>query len=72
MGVRYENQCVGCPPERGCLGSACPNRNVAITVCDRCGDDIVWDSHEVDGEDLCDSCYEEEFGGDVDEEESVH
>lgn len=71
MGVRYEDLCVGCPPELGCMGSACQNRNVGITVCDKCGDDIVWDSHNEDGEDLCDSCYEELFGGDEDEEESV-
>ena len=26
--IKYEDECVGCPPERGCLGSVCPNRNV--------------------------------------------
>ena len=26
--IKYENECVGCPPERGCLGSSCPYMNV--------------------------------------------
>lgn len=26
--VTYENECVGCPPEKGCLGSTCPYRKV--------------------------------------------
>ena len=62
MGVRYENWCVGCPPELGCVGDACPNRNVPIFVCDRCGDDIEGEAREVDGEELCDECYIELFG----------
>ncbi len=37
--VTYENECVGCPPEMGCLGSACPNRNVKYLYCDKCGED---------------------------------
>lgn len=40
--IKYINECVGCPPERGCLGSSCPNRNVPVIICDMCGEEI-WD-----------------------------
>ena len=56
MSVRYENRCVGCPPERGCMGDACRYRNVAVFVCDRCGEDIEGDVTEIDGEMLCEDC----------------
>lgn len=53
--IAYENECVGCPKEMGCLGSSCPNRNVEHLYCDRCGDDceVLYD---VDGEQLCEEC----------------
>ena len=35
--IKFINECVGCPPERGCLGESCPNRNVADLICDECG-----------------------------------
>ena len=52
---KYENECVGCPPEMGCMGNACPYRNVARDYCDTCGDDA---SYRIDGEDYCESCAE--------------
>lgn len=53
--IRYENECVGCPPERGCLGSACSNRNVPRYYCDRCGEEV--DAYfDIDGEMICDDC----------------
>ena len=55
--IRYEDQCVGCPPEMGCLGSSCPNRDVPVTVCDDCGDENV-SLYEFDGEQLCIYCIE--------------
>lgn len=61
MSVRHENQCVGCPPEMGCLGSVCPNRNVAIFTCDRCDEDIEGEVFEVDDEDLCEDCLRKRF-----------
>lgn len=60
---RYENECVGCPPERGCLGSVCPNRNVLRIYCDICGDEIDYDDPEWDPEKeyhVCDDCKKEE------------
>lgn len=58
MGVRYEDMCVGCPPERGCLGSSCPNRDVPIYYCDRCEDEDV-ELYEFDGKELCIECIKE-------------
>ena len=53
--IKYENECVGCPPEIGCLGSVCPNRNVPHYYCDRCGEDV--DAYfDIDGEMVCDDC----------------
>ena len=37
--LRIEDECVGCPPEMGCIGSACENKNVPHLYCDECGDD---------------------------------
>ena len=60
--IKYEDQCVGCPSEMGCMGSACPNRNVKVIYCDCCGDEIDSDDgYEVDGEDLCESCLKDMF-----------
>ena len=50
----YENSCVGCPPEMGCLGSACPNMQVARYICDECGDEAPL--YDVDGKELCEFC----------------
>ena len=38
--ITYEDECVGCPTEMGCLGSACQNRNVKHLYCDKCDDDV--------------------------------
>lgn len=63
---RYENQCVGCPTEKGCLGNSCPNRNVRVFYCDHCGDELDPDDmYEVDGEDLCASCLMQMFKKEV-------
>lgn len=51
---RYVNNCVGCPPERGCLGSACPKRRVLEISCDECGDD--GEIFDYDGQELCRDC----------------
>lgn len=58
--IRYENECVGCPPELGCLYDACPNRNVRHLYCDKCGceEDVLYN---YDGEELCAECLLDEF-----------
>lgn len=55
--VRCENQCVGCPPEIGCLGSSCPNMNVKIYECEDCHDEVE-NLYEYNGMELCLSCVE--------------
>ena len=53
--IKYENECVGCPPEMGCLGDGCPNRNVPRYYCDKCGEEM--DAYfDIDGEIICDDC----------------
>ena len=58
MALRYENECVGCPPERGCMGSACPFQNVPIWSCDNCGEEDE-PIYEFDGKELCIKCIKE-------------
>lgn len=57
--ITYEDGCVGCPPHMGCLGSLCPNRNIMICTCDKCGDECDADEfYEVGGEMICENCLE--------------
>lgn len=59
--VRYENRCCGCAvPGYPCLGSSCPNRNVPVYYCDKCGDELE-EIYDVDGEELCEDCLKEMF-----------
>ena len=59
---KIENHCVGCPPNMGCKGSACPHRNVEVIYCDSCGEELWLDEvYEVDGEDLCEDCLKDRF-----------
>ena len=48
------NECVGCPPNMGCMGSSCPNRNVEHFYCDECKDEETL--YYYDGEELCINC----------------
>ena len=57
--IRYENECVGCPPEIGCFGASCPKRNVPHFYCDKCGNEDIlfyWYDRE-----LCIECIAEEL-----------
>lgn len=54
----YEDECVGCPPERGCLGSCCPYKNVLHWRCDGCGDEDV-PLYEFEDKELCMGCIEQ-------------
>lgn len=56
---KVENECVGCPPEMGCLGSYCPYRNVVHYYCDKCGAETKL--YHYDGYELCIDCLLEEF-----------
>ena len=60
--IRYENHCCDCAvPGYPCLGSSCPNRNVPVYYCDRCGDEIDGDIYDADGEELCEDCLKDMF-----------
>lgn len=48
--VQYENECVGCHTEMGCMGEICPNRNVPRRYCDTCGDPACC---TIDDSDYC-------------------
>ena len=55
--IKIKDECVGCPPEMGCLGSGCPNRNVVRYYCDKCKNEV--DEGELlhyDGEHWCADC----------------
>jgi hypothetical protein len=55
--IRIENECVGCPLEIGCLGEACPYKNVVRYYCDECKDEYEHIYH-YDGQELCIDCIE--------------
>lgn len=58
--IKYENECVGCLPEMGCLGTACPNRDVPHYYCDSCkGEYAPEDLYEYDGKMWCKECLVE-------------
>lgn len=52
----YEDECVGCPPELGCMGKSCPNLNVPHFHCDGCEDEAE-EYYEYEGEYFCKDCY---------------
>ena len=55
-----ENECVGCPQGMGCLGSACPHRNVERFYCDECDNEGKLYKSD-DGRELCADCILEMF-----------
>lgn len=55
--VEYEDECVGCPPNLGCLGSSCPNRNVPHYYCDECQDETKL--YKFNDMELCIDCIKE-------------
>ena len=58
--IKYENECVGCPKEMGCLGDGCPNRNVKHLYCDICSADVDTLYYEGNYE-LCEECLLKTF-----------
>lgn len=53
------DECVGCPPEIGCLGSSCPNRNIVNYYCDICGEETIL--YHYDGYEMCAECILNQF-----------
>ena len=54
--TKYEDECVGCPPEMGCLGNSCPNRKVKHLYCDECHADCEELYLTDDNQELCLDC----------------
>lgn len=62
MSVVFEDGCVGCPSEMGCIGDSCPNKHEAHYYCDKCDAEVsAGELYEVDDEDLCVDCLKERF-----------
>lgn len=62
--VKYEDDCVGCPTEMGCLGTSCPNQNVPHWYCDKCGSESD-ELRDYYGEEFCFHCWKEEIEDDL-------
>ena len=58
--IKYENECVGCPKEMGCLGNICPYKNIKHLYCDKCKDDVE-ELYKCEGEELCEKCLLKTF-----------
>lgn len=58
--IKYENECVGCHSELGCLGRSCPYINVPHLFCDRCENEVE-ELKEYSGEQVCIDCLLKEF-----------
>lgn len=57
MGVYFEDECVGCPSNMGCLGSSCPNMHVPHFECDECGEEFEAEElYDYEGVMLCKDC----------------
>lgn len=55
--VSYEDECVGCPPEIGCIGLFCPYKKVPHFYCDKCKEECdPDDTYDDDGQLLCRDC----------------
>jgi hypothetical protein len=59
---RVENRCCDCAaPGYPCRGAYCPNRNVEVHYCDKCGRELDnINISEINGDELCDDCFEKE------------
>ena len=58
--IKYEDECVGCPTEMGCMGNSCQYRNVKHLYCDHCKEDCE-ELYVFDGEELCEECLLDSF-----------
>lgn len=61
--IEHVNDCVGCPPEIGCMGQSCPyhphDEEREVLVCDACGeevDDLCRAPYQVEEAWVCECC----------------
>ena len=52
--VRFEDECVGCPTEMGCLGGACKYTDVPHLICDICESETIL--YHFNDQHLCAEC----------------
>jgi len=57
--IKYVNECVGCPPNLGCLGKSCRYYNVPTYYCDTCG--VEDAEYHYEGEDICEECLDKKI-----------
>lgn len=57
--IVHENECVGCPPEMSCIGTACPYYDVTRFYCDKCGKEETL--YEFNGQELCIECVSKQL-----------
>ncbi len=56
--ISYEDECVCCPTEMGCLGSSCPYRNTKHFICDWCDEEYEpSDLRYYENQYICKECY---------------
>ena len=58
--ITYEDECVGCPTEMGCMVSACPYRDVPYLYCDKCEGEVEK-LYKYEGQEICEECLLKEF-----------
>ena len=58
--IRFENECVGCPTNMGCIGSGCPYSHVLHLVCDECGEDVE-ELYDTPSGQMCGTCVKANF-----------
>lgn len=52
--IKYEDFCVGCPPEMGCLGKSCVYMDVPVYYCDTCHCENA--EYQYENEEICEEC----------------
>lgn len=51
--TKYEDGCVNCPRELGCIGANCPRYEVQSIYCEFCGEPAEY---KIEGDDYCEDC----------------
>ena len=54
---KIESDCLQCPDDLGCIGSACPYYRHETHYCDLCNERIA--TYRIDNNDVCEECASE-------------